>query len=554
MKRITFFMAAMAVSFASYAVDMTGTYTVGTAGTYTTLKAAVDALNASTITGNVVFEIVSDISETAPIGLLAANGSYTITIKPAAAITPTLTFSGCNATAGATQYSGFAISGTSYVIIDGSNTVDGTTKDMTFKMNDGTNGRILVQLFGNCDNVTIKNLVIAYQAPMSTATTTRGIYLNGQSTGACDNFTVENCSIGDATNTPYYAVGITGYGTAPKIYSTNNLIKNNILFGRIRPIYLYVAGTASTSNEISNNTVSTFGGSNGTTTYTIFWNDWAGTLNIKNNKIPVLNVANSSGTSGVYGISGLTAAVGSIVNVHNNFVGGTNTSTGVAIPSVFALMYIQDNATYNVFNNTFYYQSLTNAGEKSNIHISGSTCTVNLKNNIIFNNSDNATAYCVWKSNGTLNSDYNDLYVSGALANIGYLATAKKALSDWQIAFTPNNDLNSKSVTVNFVDVATGDLRITGASEHDDHLAVPRQADVLTDKLGTTRAAYTYAGAHEAAMPFYWTTVATPEVTARIMKTSSGIEVELDGEANIELYTINGVLIEKTKTSGSYSR
>jgi hypothetical protein len=43
-------------------------------------------------------------------------------------------------------------------------------------------------------------------------------------------------------------------------------------------------------------------------------------------------------------------------------------------------------------------------------------------------------------------------------------------------------------------------------------------------------------------------------VEARIIRTSTGIEVIVDGEANIELYTINGVLIEKTKTSGSYSR
>lgn len=35
---------------------------------------------------------------------------------------------------------------------------------------------------------------------------------------------------------PYYAVSITGYGTAPTVYSTN-IVKNNILTGQIRPVY-----------------------------------------------------------------------------------------------------------------------------------------------------------------------------------------------------------------------------------------------------------------------------------------------------------------------------
>lgn len=40
----------------------------------------------------------------------------------------------------------------------------------------------------------------------------------------------------------------------------------------------------------------------------------------------------------------------------------------------------------------------------------------------------------------------------------------------------------------------------------------------------------------------------------KIKQTSAGIEVELDGESNIELYNINGVLIDKTITDGIYTR
>ena len=43
-------------------------------------------------------------------------------------------------------------------------------------------------------------------------------------------------------------------------------------------------------------------------------------------------------------------------------------------------------------------------------------------------------------------------------------------------------------------------------------------------------------------------------VEARIMPTATGIEVTLDGRANIELYSINGVLIEKSIANGTYSK
>ncbi len=501
MKKITLMMAAFLIAVTAMADGMSGTYKVGTTETapnFTSLSAAVTALNTNGVAGDVTLEITSDLAETAPVALATTNGNFTIKIKPAATVTPTITFSGCVSTTGATQYTGFTINGTSNVIIDGSNTASGTTKDLTFKMNDATNGRNVIQLYGNCDNVTIMNINVIYQSPMSTSTSTRGVYLNGQSTGACDNFTLQNCTIGDLTNIPFYAAGITG-SSGSLIYCTNINIKDNQLYGRIRPVYLYYVGTTGTVSEISGNSIYTRGGANGTTTYTIMWNTWAGTLNIKNNHIPELTVANTSGTSGVYGISGLTAATGSVVNMYNNYIGGINGSLGASVPSVFSLMYIQDAATYYIYNNTFVYQNMLNATERSNIHISGNGCIVNLKNNLILNYTDAANAYCIWKSNGTLVSNYNDLYVSGATANIGYVGgAAKQTLSAWQTGFTPNNDLNSKSVNVNFSSSFTGDFNLTGASIDDYNLAVPRQATILTDIAGTNRAALTYAGAYEA--------------------------------------------------------
>ncbi|NMD00926.1 MAG: hypothetical protein GYA62_14575, partial [Bacteroidales bacterium] len=234
---------------------------------YSSLALAIADLNTNGCSGTVYFYIDGDLAETGANLLISRNdltGTNNLIIKPASGKTPTVTISGCTSTAGATAYAGLTLSGSSYITIDGSNTVDGTSKDLTVKMNDATNGRNVIQLYGNSDNILIKNLNITYQAPMSTSTSTRGIYLNGQATGATDNFTVQNCIIGDATNTPYYALGLTG-SSGSAIYCTNLNIKNNILFGRIRPIYVYYVGTTGTTCEISGNSIYTYGGINGTT-------------------------------------------------------------------------------------------------------------------------------------------------------------------------------------------------------------------------------------------------------------------------------------------------
>ena len=62
MKKFTLLMMLLTTTILSFGADMSGTYTVGTGGTYATLGAAVADLNAATITGNVVLEIVSDIN------------------------------------------------------------------------------------------------------------------------------------------------------------------------------------------------------------------------------------------------------------------------------------------------------------------------------------------------------------------------------------------------------------------------------------------------------------------------------------------------------------
>jgi len=479
--------------------QLSGTYTVGATGTYTTLGAAVTDLNSLGVSGPVTFSLIDTAyAETAANLVISVpnnppSGTAQVTFKPAAAVNAVVSISSCVATSGANQYSGIALNGTGNIIFDGSNTVGGTSKNLTITMNDATNGRNVLQLYGNCDTVTIKNLSITYQTPMSTANSTRGIYLNGQASGVADYFEVNNCTIADSVNTPYYAVGVTG-SSSSSIYVTYSKITNSTVFGRIRPIYFFYAGTTGTSSEVSNNSISTYGGANATTTYSMLFNTWGGTLNVMNNKISTLQVGNTSGTSGVYGISGLTAQAGAVCNITNNFFGGNVALTNTAIPTVFSLLYLQDNATYNVSHNSFNYNAVTAATEQSIVHISGSAVVANFKNNIFVNENNSATAYCLWwKGTGTFTSDYNNFSTTG-LGNVGYNATtAISALADWKTSTT--QDANSTAAAVNFTSAT--DLHIAEASWRDINLAgIP--VGIKTDIDSKARDKFMpYKGAHE---------------------------------------------------------
>lgn len=85
MKKITLMMAAIAISFATYAVGMSGTYKVGVTdpvSDFTTLKAAVDALKLNGVAGNIILEITSDLTEAANIGFGLNTAGFSITIRP----------------------------------------------------------------------------------------------------------------------------------------------------------------------------------------------------------------------------------------------------------------------------------------------------------------------------------------------------------------------------------------------------------------------------------------------------------------------------------------
>lgn len=433
---------------------------------YSTLAAAIADLNANGCSGTVYFYIDGDLAETGSnlfITRSDLSSSNNLVIKAAPTKTPTITITGCapSSSSGtqadtAKRQAGLTFVSAKYITIDGSNTVGGATKDLTILMNDGTNGIQAINFWGNCDYNVVKNIKIIYSS-IPTSTSTRGIYCNGQWIGVTDSLLVQNNSIGDGILDPYYAVSVTGYSTG-LINATKIYVRGNILFGRLRPMYFFRVGTAGSISEISGNTIAIANApATGNVTWGTLLNTYGGTINFFKNKINKIRQASST-TEGVYGVGTLTGAAGVELNIYNNFLGGDFDHTGTGTPASIDVLSFQDapaGAIVRVFHNTVVLNSMTKTASTrmTAMRFNPALGSVfDIKNNIFINNKDAAVAYGL-RFDGTTTtfvSDFNDIFVSGVTANVGYSnGAARPTLLAWQTA--TSQDPNSQSFAVTFI-------------------------------------------------------------------------------------------------------
>jgi len=421
---------------------------------FPTLDSAFKALNLLGADGPVRFLIDGDLTEngsTLRIYQPSLDDSKRLTIKPAPNKTPTVTFVNCG-TSGETAYSGLTIDSTGFVTIDGSNTDGGTTRDMTFLMSDATNGRIVIQLYENTDNIVIKNLKILYSVPPASSTSSRGIYANGLAGGVADSVIIENCQIGDGIQNPNYAISITGYSTGT-VYASKIYIRNNLLYGRLRTVYFFYGGKTGTESEISGNVLITnIAPPDGNVLWGMLFNTYAGTINIFNNKIQTLKMA-TSGTQGIYGIGTLGGQSGVVLNIYNNFIGGDVDHTGTGTPASIDMISFQDavtNGTANVFHNTVVLNNLAKnaTGRMTAIRVAG-TWNKYIMNNIFVNLKTGSTvsyAILMGDTTGIKVFNNNAYYVADTINGfLGFWTSTQKAksLQEWQ-AFS-GQDANSIS-------------------------------------------------------------------------------------------------------------
>ena len=465
MKRLLLLCVLMLVATTAWA-QLSGTYYIGAAGTkpdttnpeFATLKAACDTLNKSGVSGNVTFYFTSNLTEPANVGLGLDPGSYTITFKPYTGTTDTITFTQTADNAGASgcwvlgvpdltvsSAVNYGLVTTRNIVIDGSNTVGGTSQNLVIQNTSGDNiYEVVLKLLGEVNNVVVKNCIINQAIVSTSGTSNYAVALVNRynSTNTTyytpDSVTIDHCQITSTGSLSAQALAITNSGTPAAGWPGTSAIvfKNNTLSARTRGIFLNYAG----STDIFGNKISVNQTGTGYLSYGIMpFNIAAGSVtNVYNNEVLQLSTANA--TAGSNGIIGIYAGVNGTWNVYNNIISGFATTTAVTDPSIVRVWGIQvAGVTANVSFNTvrmpaLVYTTSANTTKQQYVGVYITSGTVALKNNVIVSEETADTSYGIYNAGGSLTSNYNDIaFTDTTYAFVGSKgANPTKTLTAWR--------------------------------------------------------------------------------------------------------------------------
>lgn len=467
----------------SYAVSatMSGTYTVGAAGTFPTLSAAVNTYNNSCLSGAVIFSLIDNTypSETYPITIAAnanASATNTLTIKPATGANPV--FSGSSATAI------IVLNGADYVTIDGTN---GTTAN------------------SSCPRVTASRNLTIENTNTSTASAVVALTTTSGGDGATNNRIMNTLISGNGSLTTGVAVNLSGptigSGTGANGNNNNQIINNKIIKAQVG---IFSAGSSITTKSL-NNTYSLNSldstGTNGIGRFGVMllfedapivsYNRVANIVNVVSNDVCGIslgtnalsntvgtgaettnglvegNIVDSIRQTNTYSAGGIfvaACATGS-TTVRNNMINQVF-SNGTGGDFAVGIYYGGGAGLMNIYHNTVVVNGAAlTSGSQPNmaIGINGTTPTVDIRNNVLVCGGNNGylgntgigLAYSSTSGNyANLTSDNNDIFVSGTSAVVGrtgglVTGTGLITLSDWQLE--TGRDAASVSVLPNFV-------------------------------------------------------------------------------------------------------
>jgi len=451
------------INFYRIIVLLSGNITVGPGGVYSTLtgpNGLFTAINENIVTGNMVVEINSDISESGATALNqwvedVADANYTLTIKPGSAVMRTIS--------GTYKGGLIRINGADRVTIDGRFNDEGNY--LTFINNKDTNNTATIQLI---------SLGIG---------------------SGCSDITIRNCNIKAGINSVANAFGIFG-GSSTGTLSTGNaggadfdnisILENNISKCRSG---IFIRGTTSdqmTNLNISGNVIGSELASEYVTEYGMYIG-YADAPQVIGNKI--YNMIFDVSKWGIYFTSNTNNAVVSKNKIHSIKQPGTTgyNSVGIVFWSSTGCFdnQIDNNMIYDLstYGNTsmylvgiriaggsgykVYYNSISIndtignpvAGLVSScLFFSTATINADVRNNIFFNTrtGNNPKNYAVYSPNTSTFQfiDYNDYWTTGNV--IGYFGADVATLTDWRT--TTGQDVNSISEDPHFISVT--DLHI----------------------------------------------------------------------------------------------
>ena len=511
--------------------SISGTKTVGTGGDYTTLTAAIAAVNGAEITGAVTLSLTNALYDTAtggeafPLTLNANNGSNatnTVTIKPAAGVTSAITGSSASCVIG--------FNGADFMTIDGSNTVGGTTRNLTVtNTNAGlTSAVVCIQntaaLDGATNNV-VKNTNIVGNTNI---TTLFGVFSGGTAISTASVGTGNNTNTIQNNNLSKTQFGIYSQGASAGAKNTGNIITKNLI-NTASPNNVQKGGIQigfENNVTISDNNIGGIVTSQDCWGITLGVSSWAGTL-VTGNEVTnatvtrnTIGLVQNNGTNSVAGIIVAPATSGTTL-IANNMISGV---TGNSTPGDLTTGIFVNGGTGSITN--IYNNSVSMTGDRGTgttasslaLAIGGANPVVNVINNALFNTQTTAStgrSYAIGLGYGlagsanftNLTSNYNDLFTSGAnagfstITNLNPTVTELTSLAAWQNAATGTGKDTPNSISVDPLFTSLTDLHISGAPLQDAGTTIAAVTDDIDGQSRPQGAAYDIGADESLAAP-----------------------------------------------------
>ena len=433
----------------------------------------------------------NSLGETGAVALNSFRSPYTVTIKPNAATTATI--SGTAAAAALIK-----LNGADRVIVDGSNS-GGKDRSLTITNTGTTANTTAISLISlgvgqGATNNTIKNLNISNG---SSSVTSYGISIGGATPASNgsdnDDNTIQNNSITGVS------VGVYAYGTANTSAGGNDnltVTENTITTNTTSTTLNMGIQTGNALNaDISKNTLDIYAAATGQPVG-ISLEAGVNNSNVSKN---VIKRVYTNGTGG-YGGRGITVGTGMAASnllISNNFIYGVNGNTNYSAFSNSSAMGIAigviGNGTtlttvaggvsilHNTINMTGTH-SYTAATLTADMYIGTGASALDIRNNIFVNSLENITTagsknygiYSAAASSAFTSLNTNDYYganTAKSTFNVGYIGGADKlTLADWQSA--TGKGANSLQVEPKFV------------SATDLHL-IPAYVNIALNNKGT---------------------------------------------------------------------
>ena len=491
-----------------------------------------------TLTGNVTALITGNITETVNSMVLYNSGGFSFTIKPAPTVRPTITFARAEDQQGFTGNlivgtnnagANAVIAGTDNFVIDGSNTVAGTTRDLTIQSAMTYASSVPVHVNGDADNAVIKNVIINNNGT-STGTNTSAIrftqlqYAAGATdftaagyaaagTYVPDGFIVDNCELNALSVSQGHGVNATTLGTVPAgTGHTNFQIINNDINANIRGVFLnggYAGGLVRNNNVyvrgvgFSGDTFGVIGNSaNGQSNYTI---------TVDNNIFDISNTTNVTTTAfgahgvflGTLGTNPVTANIdnNTIITRHSGTAGTAGTiQRGIRVSSGITNFNVRHNSILIADNPNQTYTAITN-----NVYgiggLQAAPVNVNWLNNNVWVNEQFGSALQFQIATTTtlvINSNENNLFAP-VIFN-GNATTSFGTLAAWQGSSTYGSVASTRDTGSTSVDptgaVSAADLHFISAPAA-SFIAPAQVGSITVDIDGDARSSTPTVGADE---------------------------------------------------------